>query len=175
MFSYMISITSLSSPADISSFCPTIPLVRNKLFMVLQTRLSSCHFLNSMEKNIKLTINLLIDNNYLHYILFFTLKQRLKLNFFKNDDSRAFYERTNKQQTNIWFILLYIKDSSEEISARLSSNVGAKTTYTVLNRFFSFIKIKKDSLLHCSNVVYLIKCKNYDASYVGQTNRMLKN
>jgi len=50
-----------------------------------------------------------------------------------------------------------------------------RLTYVGINKLNTFIRAQKDKLptLH-SNVVYKINCQNCDASYVGQTKRLLK-
>lgn len=54
-------------------------------------------------------------------------------------------------------------------------NTDAKVSFFNLNKINSFIKAHKDPLpdYKRKNVVYKIKCKNCNASYVGQTKRQL--
>jgi len=51
-----------------------------------------------------------------------------------------------------------------------------KLAYHSLNKLNKFIKVQKDPLsnLQKKNVVYKICCNDCDASYVGQTGRLLK-
>jgi len=45
-----------------------------------------------------------------------------------------------------------------------------------INKLSKFIKVHKDPLLNLSsNMIYKIKCLHYDASYVNQTRRLLKD
>jgi len=58
---------------------------------------------------------------------------------------------------------------------RLNSDDIRISFYNV-NKLWEFIKVHKDPLANNmkSNVVYKICCKDYDASYVGQTGRQLR-
>jgi len=51
-----------------------------------------------------------------------------------------------------------------------------KLSFFGINKLSSIIKIQKDPLppLSHSNIVYKLRCAQCDASYVGQTRRLLK-
>jgi len=59
---------------------------------------------------------------------------------------------------------------------RISKEHDLKLTYSSVNSLNRFIKIGKDKLnsLCCCDVVYKINCQDCDASYVGQTKKLLK-
>lgn len=65
---------------------------------------------------------------------------------------------------------------SEKIKNFFKNDPTIQIAYTGVNKLSKFIKVLKDKLPIMShmNVVYKIDCKDCDASYVGQTNRMLK-
>ena len=55
-------------------------------------------------------------------------------------------------------------------------DLNVRMSYTGINKLRSLIRVQKDKLPknQKNNVVYKISCKDCDASYVGQTGRLLK-
>lgn len=69
-------------------------------------------------------------------------------------------------------MLAYISDQFK----LATKNLNIKLSYTGINNLKRFIKVHKDKLVTESrnNVVYKISCNDCDASYFGQTRRLLK-
>jgi len=75
-----------------------------------------------------------------------------------------------------YFVIPYIDHNADRF-IRLFKNIpNFKLAFSGINRLNKFIKVHKDRLssLSRSNVVYQINCLHCDASYVGQTRRLLK-
>lgn len=68
----------------------------------------------------------------------------------------------------------YIKNVSNMFRDIVSS-VGYRITYSGCSGLFNIIRGHKDTIpkLSNNNVVYRINCSNCEASYTGQTNRLL--
>ncbi|XP_070169669.1 uncharacterized protein [Polyergus mexicanus] len=74
-----------------------------------------------------------------------------------------------------YFNIPYIPLFSEQFRP-VVRDLQTKISYTGLNKLKKFIRVQKDRLHNemRNNVVYKITCKNCNASYVGQTSRLLK-
>jgi len=74
-------------------------------------------------------------------------------------------------------ILLYhVKRTSERFMQFFKNIPNIKLFFLGMNELSSIIKVQKDPLspLSHSNVVYKLRCAQCDASYMGQTRRLLK-
>src|SRR5580765_7555343 len=101
------------------------------------------------------------------------LHRRLKKLFTPNPNSfNIMNDDTGKQPS--FFNIPYISDFSERFS-RVIRGLNVSMSYTGMNKLRSVVKVHKDALPNTSrkNVVYQIACMNCDASYVGQTGRLL--
>ncbi|KYN50317.1 hypothetical protein ALC62_11555, partial [Cyphomyrmex costatus] len=135
-------------------------------------------------KNICLCVELLIDNSYpLDYIFNIiniwikSLIERCKV----NRDNGDFSFNNNKNN-----ILLINKEKNHlivpfirGISEKVVDVVNVSDTligHSTLNRLDKFIKVQKDiTNQNCKNhVVYKIKCRDCESTYVGQTKRQLQ-
>ncbi|XP_070152504.1 uncharacterized protein [Polyergus mexicanus] len=83
-------------------------------------------------------------------------------------------DSTSNNRTH-YFNIPYIPLFSEQFQPVIR-DLQTKISYTGLNKLKKFIRVQND-ILHNemrNNVVYKITCKDCNASYVGQTNRLLK-
>jgi len=69
----------------------------------------------------------------------------------------------------------YVNGISKKFK-RISKKYDLKLAYSSVNSLNKFIKTGKNKLnsLSCCDVVYKINCQDCDASYVGQTKKLLK-
>jgi len=130
------------------------------------------------KDNFDFIINTLLDNGYPLNLIFSTIKRRLNYRFQKHD----FHKKTiseNSQVTNLqtFFTIPYVSSIATKFVQFFKKISFCKLTFSCLNKLNKFIKVHKDLLptLSRSNVVYEIDCSNCDASYVGQTKRLLKD
>ncbi|EFN69163.1 hypothetical protein EAG_11529, partial [Camponotus floridanus] len=74
-----------------------------------------------------------------------------------------------------YFNVPYVKNFSERFR-QCVRDLDVKLSYTGINNLRRFIKVGKDRLDKDSrnNIVYKINCMDCNASYVGQTGRLLK-
>jgi len=128
------------------------------------------------EKNLEFVITILFNNDYTLIFIFKVMTDRIKSlvnkkTFKQNKTS----QETNETKTTKWFTILYKGNFFEKFKGVI---VGTKLklAYHSLNKLNKFIKVQKDPLsnLQKKNVVYKICCNDCDASYVGQTGRLLK-
>jgi len=85
---------------------------------------------------------------------------------------------TNDAPTNqddfSYFNIPYFLNISDNFKY-ITKDINVKMSYTGMNKLKQFIKVQKDKLTNnqLNNVVYKISCADCDASYVGQTRRLL--
>jgi len=122
-----------------------------------------------------LCIQLLIDNGYPLELIFNTINRRLKKLFVtkKSVNDRTPATISNNEKKVIVFS--YIKPITELMTS-IINKPNHIIGYRCLNKLNKFVKIHKDKEPRSSNnnVIYKISCKNYDATYVGQTKKQLK-
>jgi len=124
------------------------------------------------QKNLKNIINNLINNGYHIKFIFTTITQRLKYNFCKNN-SNSNIMICNKDP-KMFLTVPFIVSINMTVNA-IAKKFHLKLSYSIPNNLRNFIKTGKDYLDFLSHncVVYLIPCKDCDATYVGQTKRQL--
>jgi len=128
------------------------------------------------KKNIELVKRILTNNCFPADLVNRIIKKRL--GFLKQNNNQNGELNSNhghvKFDIKECITLPYIKDLSDNIKNSLLK-VGVKVLYTVPKKLNSLIKRGKDKIpkLNKTEVVYQIKCKNCDFSYIGQTKRHL--
>jgi len=124
------------------------------------------------QKNFDFMIKTFLCNGYPLKFIFDTISNRLR-NLFK--------KRTKKQNLNDsddvqkgWFLIPFIPKLSEKFK-NITKNLKTRLAFFNLHKLGRMIKAQKDKLPlgHNKNVVYKLKCKNCDVTYVGQTKRKL--
>ena len=125
------------------------------------------------QKNLTMVVSMLLDNGYPLDLIFQMLHTRLKKLFTLNPNSiNIKNDETSKQPS--FFNIPYISGFSERFS-RVVRGLNVSMSYTGMNKLRSVVKVHKDTLPNASrkNVVYQISCMDCNASYVGQTGRLL--
>ncbi|XP_011866087.1 PREDICTED: uncharacterized protein LOC105561048 [Vollenhovia emeryi] len=131
-----------------------------------------CH-----RKNLRFVVDVLLDNGYPLPLIFQTIRGRLKT-ICKNQKSGSTNtintHTSDTQNVKRFFNIPYIPNVSEKFR-HVVQDLNLNLSYTGLHKLRCFIKVHKDPLptLSRSNVVYKISCKDCNASYVGQTGRLL--
>jgi len=129
------------------------------------------------NKNIELVKQILTNNCYPSELVNQTIKKRI--NYLKWNNNNIERHKTNdKRQKNNdaakYINLPYIKNLTDNLKHSLSK-VGLKVVHSVPKKLNSLIRRGKDKIpkLKKTEVVYQIKCKNCEFSYIGQTKRHL--
>jgi len=124
----------------------------------------------------------LLKNGYPLSFIFHTIANRLSVLFhrFSNKhsdglvDSKSTSNECNAMEIS-YFNVPYVRNISEHFRYCVR-DLDVKLSYTGIKNLRRFIKVGKDCLQKDSrnNIVYKINCKDCDASYVGQTGRLLR-
>jgi len=123
------------------------------------------------QKNFLFLINNLLMNDYPLETIFCSIRKRLSVKF------QQLNHGTSQSDTkDNYFVIPYIDHISSKFIQYFKNIPTLKLTFFGINKLNKFIKVHKDPLpfLSRSNVVYKINCLDCDASYVGQTRRLLK-
>ncbi|KYN21604.1 hypothetical protein ALC57_06020 [Trachymyrmex cornetzi] len=130
------------------------------------------------KKNITFVINTLLRNDYPIEFIFDNISIRIKFLLSR----RVQFEQNSSLNNNIdddvertsWFLIPYTNNTANEF-IRICKKENVKTAFYSNNKLNRFIKVQKDTLPRNQNknVVYKIKCRDCDATYVGQTGRKL--
>jgi len=127
------------------------------------------------KDNFDLIINILMDNGYPLNLIFSTIKRRLHCRF----QIHGSHKKTESEFTSHqpFFTIPYVSCIAKKFIQFFKNISFCKLSFFCLNKLNKFIKVHKDQLPTSSrsNAVYRIDCSNCDASYVGQTKRLLKN
>jgi len=127
------------------------------------------------QKNLELVIETLLNNDYLLSLIFKVMNDRIKslVNRKTQTERERLPQRLMKYKHPNG--LLYLSNFSEKFK-NIVVGTKLKLAFHSLNKLSKFIKFHKDPLLNFQkkNVVYKICCKDWDASYVRQTGRILK-
>ncbi|XP_071653246.1 uncharacterized protein [Temnothorax longispinosus] len=123
-------------------------------------------------KNLRLVIEILLNNCYPLEFIFRILRDRLKFLFNRDSNTNV---RQNEEEVAPFFTLPYVPTITEKLR-NATRDLNVRLSYNSLNKMRTFIKAHKDSLPRPNkcNVVYKVNCNDCDASYVGQTGRQLQ-
>ncbi|KYN22657.1 hypothetical protein ALC57_04947, partial [Trachymyrmex cornetzi] len=129
------------------------------------------------EDNLNWVIQTFLGNDYPMKFIFETLNRRLKALIRQKTGSQV-NSGVGSETVDItpsWFIMPYFPHLYNKFK-NLTKNISVKLGWFSLNKLQGIIKGQKDVRPTDSNknVVYKIKCKDCNASYVGQTKRKLK-
>jgi len=127
--------------------------------------------------NFNFIINTLIDNGYPLKLIFSVIKRRLYHRFQTHDIQRTDLKNSQVINPLPYFTIPYVSSTATKFIQFFKNISFCKLSFSCLNKLNKFIKVQKDLLSTSSrsNVVYKIECSNCDASYVGQTKRLLKD
>jgi len=122
------------------------------------------------KQNFDLIIRVLLDNGYPLELIFSTIRRRLHANHIPNAHTAI-----HTDQKPSYFTIPYVSSIAGKFIKYFKNIPFVKLAFSCYGKLNKIIKAHKDLLPSSSrpNVVYSIKCSNCDASYVGQTKRML--
>jgi len=125
--------------------------------------------------NLEDTIKVLINNGYPLRFIFSTINNRVEQFSVSGIKQRWEAKIDNKEDNRPFFTIPYVKNTSDNFRS-ISKKHNLNLAFSTSNSLTKFIKTGKDPVDHssCYNVVYQIKCRDCEASYVGQTKRPLK-
>jgi len=130
------------------------------------------------KNNFNFIIDTLMDNGYPLKLILSVIKRRLYRRF-QTHNLQKRMDSKNSQVTNPqpYFTIPYVSCIATKFIQFFKNISFCKLSFSCLNKLNKFIKVHKDLLSTSSrsNVVYKIECSNCDASYVGQTKRLLKD
>jgi len=141
--------------------------------MSLTDRVLSLSHPRFHQQNLDYIIRILLDNGYPLDVIFSTIRKRLHA---RVDPGSQKVPRDNQNENNQpFFVIPYVFAMAKKFSKFFRGIPFMKLAFACYNKLNRFIKVHKDSLSTSSrpNVVYKINCSNCDASYVGQTKRVL--
>jgi len=119
-----------------------------------------------------------MDNGYPLNLIFSVIKRRLYCRFQTHDFQKSIgLENSQVTISQSYFTIPYVSCIATKFIQFFKNISFCKLSFSCLNKLNKFIKVHKDLLSTSSrsNVVYKIECSNCDASYVGQTKRLLKD
>lgn len=129
------------------------------------------------QKNLEIVIGIALENGYPLPFVFRVLHSRLKTLFNNKERKKNGVQMVAGADSErpTFFNIPYISGFSEKIG-HIIRDQRAVMSYSGINKLRSYIKVHKDPLQKHShkNVVYKLNCGDCDASYVGQTKRLLK-
>jgi len=125
------------------------------------------------QKNLIFVIKTLLRNDYPLDFIFNVISNRLKSLINRKIPKQN--KISQGSQSVKWFTIPYVSNFSEKFKKVIAGS-NLKLAYHSFNKLNSLIKVHKDKTPDSlrRNVVYKISCNDCDASYVGQTGRLLK-
>jgi len=128
------------------------------------------------QKNIKLFIDILVDNGYPLSLIFKVINKRIRI-LKKRLESKTITDKTdiNTNRNNNFIVVPFVSSCHRTIKSLLDKsefNIG----YRCLNRLSRFISARKDptEIFDTNDVVYQISCGNCDA-ICGPNKEEIKN
>jgi len=117
-------------------------------------------------------INILLDNSYPLELIFSLIKKRLHSRFHANIHKQMKDSENNDKN---YFVMSYVGNTSDKIMQYFKNIPNFNVAFFGLNKLNSIIKVHKDILpTHAQSNVYKISCLHCNATYVGQTRKLLK-
>jgi len=122
------------------------------------------------RENFDRVIKILLDNGYPLDLIFSTIRRRLHSRI-----NHKLHSRNELENILPYFVIPYVSSIAKKFIKFFKNISFCKLSFSCHDKLNKFIKVHKDILpIHSrSNVVYKINCLNFDASYVGQTKRIL--
>ena len=127
------------------------------------------------QKNLSFIIETLLNNDYPLDFIFETVNVRLRSLCHKKTLKQNTSDLDETPKKTIWYTIPYVPNISERL-IKTVRHFDVRPAFFSLNKLDQFIRAQKDCLPNNKkkNVVYKIRCNDCDASYVGQTRRLLK-
>ncbi|KYN00647.1 hypothetical protein ALC62_08581 [Cyphomyrmex costatus] len=127
------------------------------------------------KKNLKFIIDILMLNDYPLDFIFEKVNKRIYAIMNKPSQSEVVNNNNIVKNNTFWFTIPYAKGISDGFR-NMINGINDRIAFFSINKLNNFIKVQKDRLPHFmkKNIVYKIQCGDCDATYVGQTKRMLK-
>jgi len=124
------------------------------------------------RENLKYIITLLLENDYPLKFIFNTINTRIKYLISHHKQQRI--GKNPKENNKKWLTIPFIQVISGKFK-HVIKDEEAGISFHSINKLRT-IKEHKDNFPTSSqmNVVYKLNCRNCNASYVGQTSRLLK-
>jgi len=130
------------------------------------------------QKNLELSVKILLENDYPLNFIFKTIFNRIRY-LITNSNNKTQNDKKishlDDKIINSWFVIPYFGSYSKKFRKVVDVSDMRRAYYGV-NKLRNIIKTHKDPLsnLYKKNVVYKLNCNNCEATYVGQTKRQLK-
>jgi hypothetical protein len=129
------------------------------------------------QKNLELIGETLLSNDYLIEFIFETINARLRSLWHKETLKQKMNDNLSEvtsDKKSTWYTIPYVPIISEKLLKTVKS-FDVRPAFYNLNKLNQFIRTQKDILPNNKKKnVYKITYKDCDASYVGQTCRLLK-
>ncbi|KYQ48827.1 hypothetical protein ALC60_11878 [Trachymyrmex zeteki] len=123
-------------------------------------------------KNIELIVATFLENDYSLEFIFSIINSRLKSFFHKDTSKQGNSDMEDETAKKSCFTVPYLSSISEKFK-NITKDMNTSLYYCSLNKLDGIIKDHKDRL-QVPTKMSCIQCRDCDATYVGQTGRLLK-